>query len=163
MAEKRSIQLDYHVYHNLEELDEADQDLIKCAYEAAANAYAPYSKFRVGAAALLQDGSIVQASNKENAAFPAGICAERNLVFASSDLFPGVAIMTISIIAVPDDFELNHPVTPCGICRQVLCETETNQMIQIRILLRGSSGMIYKFDSCSSLLPLHFHLNDLKG
>ena len=99
-------------------IDEKEMDaLLMEARKAAEMAYVPYSKFRVGAALLCKDGSVVTGCNVENRSFGLSICAERNAIAAAickgKIKFDGVAIST------PDSAE---PVGPCGACRQVLSE-----------------------------------------
>lgn len=152
----------YLEYHPLESLDAAYQRLAKAAMEATRLAYAPYSNFRVGAAVLLENGEIVLGSNKENASFPAGICAERSALSQSSDRYPGVAIEVMAITARSEEFNLEQPPAPCGICRQVMCEYEKIQSLPIKLILL-TQDRAYLFNSVSALLPLHFYLSDLKN
>ena len=76
MAQKR-LTIDYQEYASMAEMDEADRTLLERAVEATEGSYAPYSKYNVGAAVLLSDGTVVTGANQENAAFPSGLCAER--------------------------------------------------------------------------------------
>jgi cytidine deaminase len=92
-------------------------NLFNLAHNAANNAYAPYSQFRVGAALLCEDGSIVTGCNVENRSYGLGICAERSAVVAA--VTQGKRRFTALAIATPDSVE---PVGPCGACRQVLSE-----------------------------------------
>ena len=87
------------------------------ALNASKNAYAPYSNFRVGAALLLPDGQIQTGVNVENRSFGATNCAERTAVFAA--VASGYKTFSAIAIATPDS---DYPVSPCGICRQVLSE-----------------------------------------
>ena len=160
--ENKSITIDYQVVESVDHLDEARFELINAAKTASKLAYAPYSNFYVGAAARLDNGVITIASNKENASFPAGICAERNLVNYISDHHQGQVINSIAVIADPQDFKLNEPVSPCGICRQVLSEVERLQKSKIEIILSRQTGKVLIFSSAASLLPFEFYLSQLK-
>ena len=71
----KEIKIAYTEYASLEELEPKDKELAQAAIDATAQAYAPYSKFNVGAAVLFEDGVIVKGSNQENAAYPSGLCA----------------------------------------------------------------------------------------
>lgn len=73
---------------SFDELSVDEQQLVENAREATNNSYSPYSKFRVGAAVLLNNGKVVIGANQENAAFPSGLCAERTAVFAAQANFP---------------------------------------------------------------------------
>jgi cytidine deaminase len=139
-----------------EELSQKEQALVDQAIEATQRAYAPYSKFRVGAALLLDNGVTISGCNQENAATPAGLCAERSAIFAAGAQFPGVGVKTIVIAARGTDGELlKEPISPCGICRQVIVETETRYQREVRIMLYGTR-FIYVIDGIKSLMPLSF-------
>ena len=88
MSITKNISFSYREYESPAELDTEDQELITAAKEAANRAYAPYSRFRVGAAVRLESGIIVHGSNVENAAFPSGICAERTAISGSVSNYP---------------------------------------------------------------------------
>ncbi len=90
--------------------------LTERAMAAMERAYAPYSRFRVGAALLAADGSVTEGCNVENAAYPAGICAERAAVAAA--VARGVRDFSAIVIAT----ESETPTPPCGMCRQVMME-----------------------------------------
>ena len=112
----------YRVYDSMEELPEEQQWLLSEAREVTSQAYAPYSNFQVGAVAQLANGEIVAGTNQENASFPVGLCAERVLLAAASSMFPKIPINTIAISYKSDNHTSDHPISPCGICRQSLQE-----------------------------------------
>lgn len=134
-----------------------DLQLIALAKESTKTSYAAYSHFHVGAAILLENGEIICGSNQENAAYPAGTCAERTAMFYANARYPEIAPSVIAIAAWRKANEqfLPNPISPCGICRQVLVETETRYRRKIRVLLYGESG-IYEIESASLLLPFRF-------
>ena len=139
-----------------------DKVLLEEAWEACKSAYAPYSNFHVGAALRLANGLIYKGNNQENAAYPSGICAERVAIFSASALHPGVAIQAIAVVAKTDTFNIPNPVTPCGACRQVMAEYESNSGTPIKILLQGNSEKIWILEGITNLLPLMFHGEELK-
>lgn len=146
------------------ELSEQDRHLIDVAKEATTRSYAPYSKFHVGAALLMDNGEIVSGSNQENAAFSSGTCAERSACFYAAARYPGVPIRKIAIAAwtrlhhaESDSDELcfqGKPISPCGACRQALLEYEALYG-PIEVLLYGRDE-VYILPSVSSLMPLSF-------
>ncbi len=143
------------------ELSEVQKKLIDSAKEACKKAYAPYSNFSVGAAALLQDGTIVCGSNQENAAYPSGICAERTTLFYAGAQYPEVAVTHLAIAALKEGVYTAVPTAPCGACRQVILETENRYNTPIEIILYGEEK-IYVISSIKELLPLCFGKNDLE-
>ncbi|MBK9733354.1 MAG: cytidine deaminase [Chitinophagaceae bacterium] len=151
-------------YKELEDINELPvefQQLLMKAKEAIDDAYAPYSNFRVGAAALLENGVVVKGSNQENASSPVGICAERVTLSAVSASHPNVAIVAIAISAKPSNYTLTAPVAPCGICRQTIAEYEERFEKNIQIILQGESGKILWINSAKRLLPFSFGRDDL--
>lgn len=140
----------------MEELSEEEQYLLTKAIESTNNSYAPYSHFNVGAAILLENGVVLPGCNQENAAFPAGLCAERSAIFAAGAQYPDVALKAIAIAARDTNGQLTEePVSPCGTCRQVIIEAETRFSQPIRILLYGKR-CIYVMDGIKNLMPLSF-------
>jgi cytidine deaminase len=140
----------------MEELSEEEQKLIELAKKATDNSYSPYSHFRVGAALRLDDGTEIIGANQENAAFPAGICAERSAIFAAGAQYPDQPVVMLAITARGKDGELiDEPASPCGTCRQVIIETETRFHQPVRILLYGRKHT-YIIDGIKELMPLSF-------
>ncbi len=139
----------------MDELQTADQELVKAAIGALANSYARYSNFNVGAALRLANGDIVIGANQENAAFPSGLCAERSAIFAAQSQQPDQPITTIAVAARNSEGLMDDPVSPCGGCRQVILEIEDRYKQPVRILLYGTRG-IYCINSIKDLMPLSF-------
>jgi len=149
-------QFAYKVYESFSELNDEDKMLLKAAQDAASIAYAPYSDFNVGAAAKLSNGEIVRGGNQENASFPAGLCAEGVVMAVAASRFPRVPIETLAISYHSSRAESDHPVSPCGICRQSLEEFRAKTGSPVRLLMGGMSGKIFEVNDASSLLPLAF-------
>ena len=140
----------------LSELSDSDRQLVDLAIEATSRSYAPYSHFCVGASILLENGVTIIGCNQENAAFPAGICAERSAIFAAGAQYPDQAVVALAITARNTKGELiDEPASPCGPCRQVLIETETRFKRPVRILLYGKNRT-FIVDSIKQLMPLSF-------
>jgi cytidine deaminase len=151
----------YEVYDSAAELPAEDALLLGKAREATAHAYAPYSHFRVGAAARLNNGQIVTGANQENASFPVGICAERVLLSSAASLYPDMPIRAIAISYFNEQGPAEQPISPCGICRQSLQEFETRTRQPIRLILGGQTGPVYVIPHSGSLLPIAFVADDL--
>lgn len=147
------------------ELSDIDRKLVETAKEMTRHSYAPYSRFHVGAAILLEDGRIVRGANQENAASPSGTCAERSACFQAGALHPGVPFRKIAVAAWTDankpaglpyeDYFQDSPISPCGACRQALLEYETIGGSPVEVILYGRSRC-YIFPSIASLLPYCF-------
>jgi cytidine deaminase len=155
---KQKLEFSYEVYDSIEDLPGSEASLLKKAMEATENAYAPYSHFNVGAAAQLNNGEIVTGSNQENASFPVGICAERVLLSSISSQYPNTPIRMIAISYKSDEVKSDHPVAPCGICRQTLQEYEQRLRQPIKLILGGETGKIIVIEKASDLLPFAFAL-----
>jgi len=162
MSSIKNISFSYLEYESPEELNAADQELVIKAKEAAKMAYAPYSRFMVGAAIRLESGRIVHGSNVENAAFPSGICAERTAIAAAVSNYPDDKPVALAIAAMTDEGFTSQPVSPCGNCRQVIAEEEVRSEKQIRIILSGRDR-IRVLESIGSLLPLQFSRENLRA
>ena len=123
-------------------MNEKDEQLFARAEAVAARAYAPYSRFQVGAAVLTRDGHVVEGVNTENAAYPLGICAERSAL--SRAVVEGYKPGDLEAIAIT--------ASPCGGCRQWLIEFRVP-----RVVYRNASGEVV-VRSSEELLPDTFQL-----
>lgn len=154
--EKQKIGFELKVYDSQEALPKEDQALMKVAIRAREDAYAPYSKFKVGAAVLLANNKTVIGSNQENASYPSGLCAERVAIFQAGALYPNVPVKALAVCASSTIVNPTKPAAPCGNCRQSLSEYEQRQKSPIRILMMGNTGTVYQCDSVADILPLAF-------
>ena len=140
----------------LSELTDDERSLVEMAIEATNRSYAPYSHFHVGAALQLANGKRFIGCNQENAAFPAGICAERAAIFAAGSEYPDQPVAILALTARDANGKLlEEPASPCGTCRQVIIETETRFKHPVRIILYGTER-IFVIDGISQLMPLSF-------
>lgn len=139
-----------------EELAEQERQLIEAAKLATERSYAPYSRFHVGAAALLADGTVVTGTNQENAAYPSGLCAERTALFYAGSSHPDTPVVALAIAAYTDGAFTPKPIAPCGACRQVMLEVENRHQRPIRTLLYGTEGVYIIEGGTRELLPLTF-------
>jgi len=151
----------YSEYEAIAQLSENDKALIINAREAARNAYAPYSGFRVGAAVQLQNGVIVTGNNQENAAYPSGLCAERTALFYASAQYPNIPIIAIAVSTLNGSDIPSEIAKPCGACRQVMAEYEDIAGNPLRIIL-DSADKILILNGIDNLLPLRFKREDVK-
>lgn len=134
-------------------LSQAEKEmLVKTALEARAQAYAPYSKYAVGAAVLAEDGRVYSGANIENAAYPSGICAERVAIFKAVS----TGVRKIQAIAVATE----NGGSPCGSCRQVIREFSK---LGMPVLILDASGTIVLETSLEALLPHSFGPEDLSN
>ena len=149
----------FRVY-GMDELSQSDRELVSAAMEATKGSYAPYSKFRVGAAARLANGLVFTGANQENAAYPSGVCAERTTLFASNAQYPDQPVLALAIAARKGNRFMSTPISPCGACRQVISGVEDRFGHPVRILLYGTEG-IYECNGIDALLPLRFVDSDM--
>ena len=161
MMKERKFEFSFEVYDSIDELSAEDQQLLTEARNVTEQAYAPYSNFRVGAAAKLENGKIVTGTNQENASYPVGICAERVLLSTVSSLYPDIPVTTMAVSYQSNKIKSDHPISPCGMCRQALLEFEGRTSKLIRLILAGIKGKIYVIRSASQLLPLAFGSEEL--
>lgn len=127
----------------------ADHELVDAARDAALGSYSPYSRFRVGAAVLGDDGRLFTSANVENAAFPAGQCAEANAVcYAVTQGAESIAAVAVACL----DAEDVDGAYPCGRCRQIMSEFDV-----ARVLVTTASGEVREH-TLDDLLPHRFSL-----
>ena len=137
----------------MSEVDDAKLDeMIEAAREAMENSYAPYSRFRVGAAVLSEDGRIRPGVNIENASYPMSVCAERNavagMIVAGQHVVRAVAVTT----------DADEPTPPCGGCRQVLWEFGDDDTV---VVAEAAGGRRERW-RLGDLLPDAFGPEDLE-
>ena len=150
-------------YNQLEELDAESKYLVHKAKEATNLAYAPYSKFHVGAALLLEDGTVVLGANQENASYPLCMCAERVALYAASSQHPGKIIKKIAVVAHKKNHKELASAAPCGACRQVMLEYEQKQESAIEVIMLADENKWAKSSTADGLLPMSFDSSNLKG
>lgn len=160
MQEKK-IEFEYEVYNDISELGEEDAWLLNEARAVTEQAYAPYSNFHVGAVAMMANGEVVAGTNQENASYPVGICAERVLLGTVANLHPNIPVQSIAISFNSEEVKSDHPISPCGMCRQALVEYETRMKKPIRLILGGMEGKVFVIRTASLLLPFAFTSNEL--
>ena len=158
---ENKFEFQYEEYNDISELKKDDADLLTQARMVTKQAYAPYSNFFVGAVAKLKNNQIVSGTNQENASYPVGICAERVLLGNAATLYPGVSIDSLAISYDSKEVASNHPISPCGMCRQALLEYETRTEKPIRLILAGQEGKVYIVKTVRFLLPFAFDSSEL--
>jgi cytidine deaminase len=159
----------------LSALPDDERRLIEAARAARGLAYAPYSRFTVGAALLLDDGAIVPGANQENASYGLTVCAERTAVWNAwigghAGRVRGIAIaggpVAISLAGPWPDRVAARPISPCGACRQVLAEARHRRRLaapdaSLFVLLDSLGGPVHRHDDILDLLPGAFDPSDL--
>ena len=149
---------EYEHFDSVAGLPDNDRQLVTEARTAAGNANAAYSHFHVGAAARLRSGTIIHGSNFESEVYPAGLCAERSLLFHAFACHGNDPSEAIAIASQPDACECY----PCGQCRQVLLDAERRQKSPIRIIMSGHDSATV-VASAAMLLPFTFSLEQSCG
>ena len=144
------------VFSSINELPLDWKKLVEKAKKTLPSSYSPYSGFQVASALKLKNGTEVVGSNQENIAYPSGLCAERVAIFSAGTNYPGQDIQTIAIIANSKNGTVDHPVTPCGSCRQVMIEIESNQENPITVIMTGIEGEVWVSNSVANLIPFYF-------
>ena len=150
---EKTLAITYHHFNSLESLPKADKELVQAARKATEKAFAPYSDFRVGAAALLRSGEVVSAANCESEVYPSGMCAERVLLYHLQINHADDPIVAFAIASVPAERECY----PCGSCRQTLLDAQKRQQSPIRIIMSSAESATV-VDSAEELLPFSFKL-----
>lgn len=150
---KLSLQLEYIKAEHIEDLPAADRDLIAEAQRATELSYSNYSGFKVGAAVRLRSGKVLRSANSESEVFPAGLCAERSLLYYVEANHADDAIEALAIASNPSERECY----PCGGCRQVILDVERRQGSPIRVIMSGN-GSASIVESAQLLLPFTFQL-----
>ena len=149
------LDINYTEYSSAEEMNPQDRQLVEAAIEAQKGSYAPSSRFNVGAALRLEDGTIVKGANQENAAYPSGLCAERTAMFSASANYPGKAMVSLAIVGGFEGTVSDGPCSPCGACRQVMAEYQTLSGQAISVIMYGTKKT-WKFDKVDDILPFIF-------
>ncbi len=153
---KEILKLEVTYLDSEEELVPNDLILLQQARQAARDAYAPYSKFRVGAAVRLANGQIIKGNNQENAAYPSGLCAERVALFYANANYPDQAVEAIAVTTQGNSKPIHEPITPCGSCRQVMAEFEKKAGRPMKVIMQGEEGIIMIINGIQTLLPFSF-------
>jgi cytidine deaminase len=159
----KKFEFEYASFNDVHELGEEDRVLLEAARKATSTAFAPYSNFKVGAAAKLSTGQIIIGSNQESASYPVGICAERTLLNSIGSQFPMDSVLSLAVSYDPVGKPSDEPLSPCGMCRQAILDYENRYRAPIRIILAGLEGEVIIFNTASDLLPFGFNGSVLKG
>jgi len=150
------------VAESIDELTDTDILLLQSAKSAVQSAYAPYSRFHVGCALLLENGKIIVGNNQENIAYPSGLCAERVAIFTAGATYPGVPVLAMAITVHADEFKVDQPILCCGACLQSISEYENRYDRTIRMILQGETGEIYLAEGVKTFMPFQFRVEALK-
>lgn len=153
--EERKLETSYIYFKDINELSEADRELVLSASNALQMSYSPYSHFAVGAAVRLDNDEIILGANQENAAYPSGLCAERVALFASG--MHKAKPLSIAIVAKSDKGQF-ATAYPCGACRQVMSEIEKRYATHLATIVGLKDRGFVKFENISSLLPFEFEI-----
>lgn len=153
---EKIFQFNYTLLDSWKSLSDEHLALVEKAYESMERAYAPYSKFKVGAAAKLSNGTVVSGNNQENIAYPSGLCAERVALFYAGANFPNEEVDVIVIVARGELMPDKQLLSPCGSCRQVMLETENRQSKPMKVILVNQDERTMIINSVQHLLPFGF-------
>ncbi len=153
---KHELKITYLVFEHPTQLSQMERDLLAAAKNALENSYSPYSNFKVGAAALMENGAIINSSNYENASYPLSVCAEHSALITAANHFPDIPVLALAITVKNPKRVIEQPALPCGSCRQVIRETEERNGQKIKLILQGETGPVYIFENGDSILPMAF-------
>src|SRR5690554_901038 len=156
---KKEFTFSYNHLDSIEDLNENQKKAIKAAEQACEKAYAPYSNFKVGAALLLNDDTLVLGSNQENKAYPSGLCAERVALFSYGAQQKNQGIKMLAIVGSGELLKINESFSPCGGCRQAMAEYTAMQEKPFEIIIKNKDGSVFIFDGVHQLLPFIFGSN----
>lgn len=159
----KKFEFEYESFVDASALNKEDFELLEAARKATSTAFAPYSNFKVGAAAKLNTGELIIGSNQESASYPVGICAERTLLNSIGSQFSHSSVLSLAVSYDPVGKASNEPLSPCGMCRQSILDYENRFKAPIRVILAGLEGEVIVFKSASDLLPFGFNGSILKG
>ncbi len=149
-------------YNNEGELNRQDQLLLEAAREAVKTSYAPYSKFHVGCALLLENGKTIKGSNQENIAYPSGLCAERVAIFHAGAEYPDVPVKAMAVTVKAENYVVDKPIMSCGACLQSMSEYEVKFSQPIHMVLQGETGDIFVAEGTKTFMPFQFWVDELK-
>lgn len=156
--ELKFLEISYHLYKHVNELDKEDQHLIRSAQKALIHAYAPYSGYHVGCSISLANGAIILGNNQENRSFPVGLCAESNAFYHAGKEGKAHLIRKIAIVGKGSKNQDNAAPMPCGSCRQVMLEYEQIAKVPFQIFVLNNENQVYRFEGVEkSLLPFSFN------
>lgn len=155
---REELQIQFEVFTSEEKLPEMFKNVWEAAKRAKENSYAPYSHFNVGCAIELETGEIIEGVNQENAAFPAGLCAERTAMYRAGATLPKVPFKALAIFAAKEGSNNPEEASPCGGCRQVMLEFRKRHQQDFNVLFPGKEGSIIVMKSPEDLFPFTFDL-----
>lgn len=150
---EKKLEIGYYHYSSIDEMPTADRVLVVEAEKALKKAYPKYSGFSVGAALLLEDGTVLHGANSESEVFPSGICAERSVLYYAEANYAHSPVVALAIASDPSERECY----PCGACRQVILDVQRRQQKPIRLIMSGG-GSATVVDNAEALLPFTFQL-----
>jgi cytidine deaminase len=153
---RKNIELKH--YSDASTFSDIEKLLLEKTLEATFSSYAPYSKFYVGCALLLENGEIITGSNQENAAYPSGLCAERVVLNTYTHSRNISKIATLAVTARSEHYAIPKVLSPCGGCLQVMSEMVKRQNTDFKLIAFTETDGIYVADSLSCFLPFGFEL-----